>query len=256
MTTPLTFTPIPYGEVIRVYRNVRRDALSVQRRGPQGWRVAGYLDRVVLTDAQFIVNSGGYFRFLSNGRKNVHAFVEGAFASPDDEKRFSLFTPKSRATYNPRWLSRSGYPSRGPCFMYAHPVGRHDRPPLTHYGRFSSEDSDSSDNQLGYCIPLYRAPFVEITSDGGIVIARSGGVSSPPPSGRRRYRNPSRRRRSRPSSGGSSSRPSAALPPSRAVHLNGARLTALYEGFVSSANPVWSWSNIATLYDQAVDSSE
>ena len=68
------------GDRVRVYRNLNRAGYSVQTRGPEGWRVAGYVDRgaIRLADARLVIRDNGRHRARMEGRKNVHAWIEGA----------------------------------------------------------------------------------------------------------------------------------------------------------------------------------
>lgn len=70
---------IKFDSAVRVYRNITRHIYSVQEKGPQGWRVAGYNSALLLTDATFKVYQAGYRRYLHTGQKNVHAFVCGTY---------------------------------------------------------------------------------------------------------------------------------------------------------------------------------
>jgi len=61
---------------IRVYRNLHKDCFSVK----QGGLVRCHADHVTLKDCKFIVSKAGQKRVRDEGRKNVHAFVEGMLA--------------------------------------------------------------------------------------------------------------------------------------------------------------------------------
>lgn len=58
---------------VRVARNLHKKQLSIRVKG----KVVGYTDWVKLADVKFIVNEAGRQRCLREGKKNVHAFVEG-----------------------------------------------------------------------------------------------------------------------------------------------------------------------------------
>ena len=58
---------------VRVYRNLHKNCLSIQ----QGGIVKCHAGNVVLKDGRFIVNKGGQARVRLEGKKNVHAFIEG-----------------------------------------------------------------------------------------------------------------------------------------------------------------------------------
>jgi len=58
---------------VRVYRNLHKQCFSVQQDG----LVRCHTDHVTLQDCKFIVSKAGQKRVRDEGRKNVHAFVEG-----------------------------------------------------------------------------------------------------------------------------------------------------------------------------------
>ncbi len=57
----------------RVYRNLHRGGYSVMQHG----LVVGHADRVMMTGCKMIVHPAGVARAQREGRKNVHAFIEG-----------------------------------------------------------------------------------------------------------------------------------------------------------------------------------
>ncbi len=61
---------------VRVYRNLHKKCVSVK----QGGIVRCHATNVVLKDCKFIVSEAGQRRVREEGRKNVHAFVEGYVA--------------------------------------------------------------------------------------------------------------------------------------------------------------------------------
>jgi hypothetical protein len=85
------------GKKVRVYRNLQRDCWSVLYQG----RVIYHAKNLELKDVSFKVFQGGYERFLTEKRKNVHAFVCGEVVSVD----FTYSTHGgTQVTYNP-WVS-------------------------------------------------------------------------------------------------------------------------------------------------------
>tara|TARA_Y100000593_G_scaffold80116_1_gene149419 strand:+ start:5260 stop:5727 length:468 start_codon:yes stop_codon:yes gene_type:complete len=58
---------------VRVYRNLHKKCVSVR----QGGIVKCHAVNVVLKDCRFIVSEAGQRRVREEGKKNVHAFVEG-----------------------------------------------------------------------------------------------------------------------------------------------------------------------------------
>ena len=61
---------------VRVYRNLHKKCVSVK----QGSLVRCHATNVVLKDCKFIVSEAGQKRVREEGKKNVHAFVEGYVA--------------------------------------------------------------------------------------------------------------------------------------------------------------------------------
>jgi hypothetical protein len=85
---------------VRVYRNLTRRCLSVQRKVPgKGWRLDRHVQWIQLADASFEVSQAGRERVLSTGRKNVHAFVVGTPVEPSGIRN------GVGVTYNPRKFS-------------------------------------------------------------------------------------------------------------------------------------------------------
>ena len=58
---------------VRVYRNLHKKCVSVK----QGGIVRCHATNVVLNECRFIVSEAGQKRVREEGRKNVHAFIEG-----------------------------------------------------------------------------------------------------------------------------------------------------------------------------------
>jgi len=62
---------------VRVYRNLHKKCVSVK----QGGIVQCHATNVVLNDCKFIVNEAGQARVRREGKKYVHAFIEGYVVS-------------------------------------------------------------------------------------------------------------------------------------------------------------------------------
>jgi len=69
--------------MIRVYRNLRRNCLSVLHRTERGWRLWKHVDIINLENVRFTVSLAGRERVLRERRKNVHAFVEGDLSTAE-----------------------------------------------------------------------------------------------------------------------------------------------------------------------------
>lgn len=80
---------------VRVYRNLTRKCLSVQHNVPgKGWRLLCHVQSATLVNAKFLVYEKGRQRVLREGRKNVHAYVEGELRSvnfPEGARKESEF---------------------------------------------------------------------------------------------------------------------------------------------------------------------
>lgn len=78
----------------KVYYNLHRHLFSIKQRG----LVVLHAHRVKLTDVTFQVNEAGRQRVLSEGRKNVHAYVNGVFQGTPEESDIEGYR---EAYYNP-----------------------------------------------------------------------------------------------------------------------------------------------------------
>lgn len=66
---------------VRVFRNLHKQAFSVQFRVPRGWRTFAWCLSVDLEDVTFRVMEAGRLRAVREGVRNVHAFVEGSLTA-------------------------------------------------------------------------------------------------------------------------------------------------------------------------------
>ena len=72
-------------EPMRVYHNTHNRSWSVQQRDNIGrWKVVAYADSLTLKACKLRVSEAGRQRSLKEGRKNVHAYVQGYWV-PDSE---------------------------------------------------------------------------------------------------------------------------------------------------------------------------
>lgn len=67
---------------VRIYWNLHKRCFSVQTKWPQGWRVDAHVDSITLLRATFHVSAAGQERVRREGKKNVHALIEGDLAGP------------------------------------------------------------------------------------------------------------------------------------------------------------------------------
>lgn len=92
---------LPYrrliGQTVQVYRNLHRDCLSVRMKVEQtytdsngvvrrrkGWKVVAHLPAITIIEPRFKVSEAGRKRVIREGRKNVHAYVEGVVGTLDE----------------------------------------------------------------------------------------------------------------------------------------------------------------------------
>jgi hypothetical protein len=71
---------------VRVYRNLNNGMLSVKDYNPDSptyGKVIAYSNNVLIRSADFKVSKAGHNRVLREGRKNVHAYVEGILSDID-----------------------------------------------------------------------------------------------------------------------------------------------------------------------------
>ena len=89
---------ITNGDSVRVYRNLRDKCYSVQKRQIDGgWRVVAHASVVILKDAFFDVSEKGNERVRKEGKKNVHAYIQGIWVSNGE----CYNRPRVAITYNP-----------------------------------------------------------------------------------------------------------------------------------------------------------
>ena len=81
---------------VRVYRNLHRGCVSVK----QGGIVRCWTNNIVLKDCKFIISKAGQKRVRDEGKKNVHAFVEGYLADVRKADEQAGFT-WTESYYNP-----------------------------------------------------------------------------------------------------------------------------------------------------------
>jgi len=93
------------GERVRVYYNLHKQKLSVQKKINGTWKVTDYADEISMTAPIFKVSEAGRQRVLKSGRKNVHAYIEGIV---DEMPVRSIFVhiPFDSVNYNPYKLER------------------------------------------------------------------------------------------------------------------------------------------------------
>ena len=86
------------GDRVRIYWNLHKMTFSVMHKG----LVIGYAHEIYLHDAKFIVSEAGRQRCLREGRKNVHAYIEGALQPMDRCALGEEGSSPCLAHYNPK----------------------------------------------------------------------------------------------------------------------------------------------------------
>lgn len=87
---------------VQVYMNLHTGRWSIRSKATG--RVVDHADNVLLHNARFRVQEGGRQRVINEGRKNVHAWVEGDLVGQDDfaaEVALESMMDCPAAYYNP-----------------------------------------------------------------------------------------------------------------------------------------------------------
>lgn len=88
------------GERVRVYFNLHKSCWSiVAKSGEHRGRVIAYATSLHLENCTFHVSQAGRRRVLAEGRKNVHAYIDGEWCS--DSGKFEGVTAVFPISYNP-----------------------------------------------------------------------------------------------------------------------------------------------------------
>ena len=91
------YTALMENETVRVYRNLHKDAWSIQARREGRWVVVAHAGGVSLANCTAVVSEAGRRGVLEKGSRIVHAFVQGKL-------RLSYTPPGpfcERLSYNP-----------------------------------------------------------------------------------------------------------------------------------------------------------
>lgn len=101
MAKRFRYQHLPAHAPVKVYRNLHKHCLSVVHKG----KVVQHASQVLLHNVTFTVSQAGRSRVLSEGRKNVHAFVRGELTRsyPDYVVSTGIVVPLHfrAVTYNP-----------------------------------------------------------------------------------------------------------------------------------------------------------
>lgn len=83
---------------VRVYFNLHKKMFSVQHKTKKGWRLWKHLDHICLHNVVFKVSEAGRKRVIKEGKKNVHAYIEGDIHGnvgfkPDEKEHLISYNP-------------------------------------------------------------------------------------------------------------------------------------------------------------------
>lgn len=92
MLKPFKGREIDLSKPVRVYRNLNRKCWSIR----QNQLIVAHATTLELADVKPIVSARGRERVVNEGRKNVHAFMEGMLVECDDD-----YVIVNKVTYNP-----------------------------------------------------------------------------------------------------------------------------------------------------------
>lgn len=97
---PFKGRTLEVGDRVRFHRNLHNKSWSiVALTGPFKGLVVAHADEASVWGPRFIVNEAGRQRVLREGKKNVHAFIEGSFSGTIPNRR--LLEIRHRVAYNP-----------------------------------------------------------------------------------------------------------------------------------------------------------
>lgn len=99
---------------VRVYRNLHRARWSVQVKKENGWRVAFHAETVLLCNCRAILSESGRDRARREGRRNVHAKIEGVLIANGIDLDC---TRLPRVRYNPFEMEGFSQEVKGTCFF-------------------------------------------------------------------------------------------------------------------------------------------
>jgi hypothetical protein len=117
------------GQVVRVYRNIRKNLFSIQDKKTR--RLIAYADSLFLTDIEMKIGKAGQLRARKERQKNIHAFIVGTFVESDHNKDLINCSNLKPVYYNPYetdtfinlengdpvYKALSGYLTDGKCFV-------------------------------------------------------------------------------------------------------------------------------------------
>lgn len=89
---------------VRVYRNLHKNCWSIRAcEGPKRGRLLGHAPALDLTNCRLIVSQKGRERVLRDGKRNVHAFIEGEYQSVFSSRKIRRYyrTCLGLVRYNP-----------------------------------------------------------------------------------------------------------------------------------------------------------
>lgn len=70
--------------LVRVFRNLTRDAWSIQTRTAGAWRTVAHASAVAVDDATFYASEASRIRCAATGQREVHAWIQGTLSAVTD----------------------------------------------------------------------------------------------------------------------------------------------------------------------------
>lgn len=94
---------------VQVYRNVNKAGVTYSIRDAKSKLVLGHTNAVLLSNCEFVVSEAGRQRVHREGKKNIHAWVEGTYVGPyyagwRDDYGYESHDRTCRVEYSP-WLN-------------------------------------------------------------------------------------------------------------------------------------------------------
>lgn len=74
---------IKNGQVVRVYRNIRKNLFSIQDEKTR--RLIAYAESLLLTNVRMKIGQAGQLRVRKERQKNIHAFIVGTFVEQNED---------------------------------------------------------------------------------------------------------------------------------------------------------------------------
>jgi hypothetical protein len=121
--TPFKGRSVTIGDRVRFHRNLHHSNWSVVAlSGEHKGKVVAHADEVSVWGARFVVHEAGRQRVIREGRKNVHAYIEGTLSNYIPHQ--GLVRLREEVMYNPYRLSKFHVLPRQGTFARPQPLDR------------------------------------------------------------------------------------------------------------------------------------